>query len=256
MNTFITFFKKELMSQMRTKKIMILAIVFGFFGIFNPLTAKVTPILIDFLSESLDGSGINISLPEVTALDSWMQFFSNLLILIIAFMAIQSSTFSKEYRRGTLILVLTKGYERFKVVLSKLLVLSIMWTLFYWFCFLLTYLINIVWWDNSIASNLLFASIIWWVFGLFVISLFTFMTSSFRSSAISMVVTAGVIFVLYLMALLPKIDRFTPVALTSGNSLIYGMSNVNFYIPSLIITICLMILCGVGSIFMFNRKQV
>ena len=108
MKTFITFFKKELLEQIRTKKLMILTLLFIFFGILNPLTAKLTPWLLEMLSESMESSGINITVMEITALDSWVQFFKNVPMMLVIFIFMQSNIFSKEYQNGTLTLVLTK----------------------------------------------------------------------------------------------------------------------------------------------------
>ena len=89
MKTFIIFLKKEILEQIRTKKLMILGLLFIFFGILNPLTAKMTPWLLEVLSESMESSGINITIVEITALDSWVQFFKNIPMLLIIFILMQ-----------------------------------------------------------------------------------------------------------------------------------------------------------------------
>ena len=102
MKTFIVFLKKEILEQIRTKKLMILGLLFIFFGILNPLTAKMTPWLLEVLSESMESSGINITIVEITALDSWVQFFKNIPMLLIIFILMQSNVFSKEYQNQIL----------------------------------------------------------------------------------------------------------------------------------------------------------
>ena len=100
MKTFITFLKKEILEQLRTHRIMILGLIFIFFGILNPLTAKITPMLLEMLSDSMASSGIIVEEVEITALDSWMQFYKNLPMLLIIFIFMQSSIFTKEYQKG------------------------------------------------------------------------------------------------------------------------------------------------------------
>ena len=78
MRTFIAFTKKEFLEQFRTNKLLILTLVFIFIGILNPLTALLTPWLLEMFSESMEGSGVIIGEIEVTALDSWMQFYKNI----------------------------------------------------------------------------------------------------------------------------------------------------------------------------------
>ena len=123
MRTFIAFTKKEFLEQVRTNKLLILTLVFIFIGILNPLTALLTPWILEMFSESMEGSGVIIGEIEVTALDSWMQFYKNIPIAFIVFLLVQSSIFSKEYQKGTLTLVLTKGFERYKIIICKFMII-------------------------------------------------------------------------------------------------------------------------------------
>ena len=138
MKTFITFLRKEFLEQLRSKKLMIIGLVFVFFGILNPLTAKITPMILKMISEMVENSGIIVTDVEITALDSWMQFYKNLPTLLVIFILMQSSIFAKEYQKGTLTLVLTKGFERYKVVLAKLITLVSIWTVGYIIYFAIT----------------------------------------------------------------------------------------------------------------------
>ena len=108
MKALLAFLKKEFTDQLRSGKIMFLGILFVFFGIMNPAVAKMTPWLLEIMSTSLEGSGISITGVNVTAMDSWVQFYKNIPMALIAFVLIESSIFTKEYSSGTLILSLTK----------------------------------------------------------------------------------------------------------------------------------------------------
>ena len=171
MKIFVSFVKKEWMEHVRSGRLLILGIVFILFGIMNPAIAKLTPWLLETMSESLAQSGISTQAVTITALDSWVQFFKNIPMGLIAFVLIESNIFTKEYDSGTLVLSLTKGLERFKVVVSKTIVLTVLWTISYWMCFGITYGYNEYFWDNSIAQNLMFSVVCWWLFGLWVIGL-------------------------------------------------------------------------------------
>ena len=171
MRSLFAFVKKEMTEQARTGKLMILALVFGLFGVMNPAVAKLTPWLLETLSDSLAESGMTITVVSVTALESWVQFFKNIPMALIVFVLLESSIFTKEYRSGTLLLSLTKGLSRYKVVLSKAFVMILLWSLGYWLCFGITYGYNAYFWDNSVAKSLLFSAVCWWVFGLCVVTL-------------------------------------------------------------------------------------
>lgn len=256
MMSFITFFKKEILEQIRTKRLMIVGMLFVFFGIMNPLTAKITPALLELFADSMENSGIIIEGVEITALDSWMQFFKNFPTLLIAFILLESSLFSKEYQNGTLTLVLTKGFERYKIVLSKFLVISLIWTIGYILYTVITYGYTVYYWDNSVVKNLLFSILICWIFGLFVVSLFTLITVNIESTGGTLALTGGIIFALYMISLIPKFSKYLPTLLIDGNSLVYGLKECSYYIPSVIITILLIVMMLLGSIFTFNKKKI
>ena len=119
MRSLFAFMKKEWMEQCRSGRLMILGMLFILFGIMNPAVAKLTPWLFQAMADSLAESGITVTSVTVSAMDSWVQFFKNIPIGLIVFILLQSSIFTREYQTGTLVLVLTKGIERYKVAASK-----------------------------------------------------------------------------------------------------------------------------------------
>lgn len=154
MRSLFAFMKKEFTEQLRSGRLMILGLLFVLFGIMNPAIAKLTPWLLETLSDSLAESGMIVTDVKVSAMDSWVQFYKNQAMGLIAFVLLESSIFTKEYTSGTLVLSLTKGLERYKVVVSKTVVLAVLWTIGYWICFAITYGYNAYFWDNSVAQNL------------------------------------------------------------------------------------------------------
>ena len=255
MRALLSFAKKEIIFQIRSKRFMILAIVFASLGIMNPIFAKMTPWLLEILSESLAESGMNITVTSSTALDSWMQFYKNLLMGIVAFIVLESNIFTKEYSSGTLILSLTKGLDRYKVVVVKSAVLIVLWSILYYLCFAITELINLCLWDNSIVKNLFFSSFCLWLFGVWLISLVVFFSVIAKSNVVVMAGVGGSFFVPYLISLLPKINKYMPTYLSNGTALVYGTADISSYIPSIIIVFLLTAAAFILSISLFNKKQ-
>ena len=138
MKSLLAFMKKEWMEQVRSGRLLILVIIFILLGIMNPAVAKLTPWLIEMMADSLEASGMTVTAVTVSAMDSWVQFFKNAPMGLIAFILLESSIFTKEYQSGTLVLALTKGLDRHKVVISKAIILTLFWTVCYWFCFTIT----------------------------------------------------------------------------------------------------------------------
>lgn len=255
MKSLIAFIKKEIIEQVRLGRLTVLLILFAALGIMNPAVAKLTPWIFEILSDSLGEMGFNMTLAEVSAMDSWVQFFKNIPIGIIVFVIIYSSIFTKEYSSGTLILSLTKGLKRHNVVISKALVLVVTWTVFYFMCFGITYGYNEYFWDNSIAKNLILSVACWWIFGLFIISLTVFFSTLASSNTVVLCGVGGVAIVSYVVSFIPKINKYLPTLLTDGNSLIYGVKEPQEYVAAIIITLILSIACFVLSVPIFNKKQ-
>jgi ABC-2 type transport system permease protein len=255
MKSLLAFIKKETMEQFRSGRLMILGILFVLLGVMNPAVAKITPWLLEILADSLAESGMTVTPVTVSAMDSWVQFFKNMPLGLIVFVLLQSSIFTKEYQSGTLVLSLTKGLERFKVVVSKTVVLTVLWTVGYWLCFGITYGYNAYFWDNSVAQNLILSVVCWWLFGVCVISLMILFSTIANSNTGVLVGTGSVVLASYLLGLLPKISKYLPTLLANGNPLIYGVAEAKTYIVAILITVVASLICFAVSIPIFNKKQ-
>ena len=256
MKSLFAFIKKECMEQLRSGRLWITLALFVLLGIMNPAVAKLTPWLLEIMAESLAESGMIVTEVKVSAMDSWVQFFKNMPIGLIAFVLLQCSIFTKEYGTGTLLLSLTKGLERFKVVISKMGVLFAIWSLGFWLCFGITYLYNSYFWDNSVAQNLSLSVVCWWLFGIFVISLMTLFSTVSASNTGVLLGVGATVLISYIAALLPKVNKYLPTKLTDGNSLIYATQDAKEYAAALILTLAACIVCFAVSIPLFNKKQI
>ena len=251
----IPFLKKEILEQLRSGKLMILSILFVLFGIMNPATAKLTPWLLEMMADSMAQGGMTITAADPTALDSWMQFYKNIPMALIAFILMESNIFTREYQSGTMLLSLTKGLSRYKVVIAKSLVLILLWTLGYWLCFGITYGYNAYFWDNSIAKNLITSVVYWWVFGLWVIGLVILFSTLSNENTGVLVGTGGIVLVSSLLSFFPKLSNYLPTSLSDGNSLIYGLVDADKYTTAFVIAAVTGLTCIALSIPIFNKKQ-
>ncbi len=254
MSGFFAFFKKECVSQKRTYKWLVLGLVFLLFGILNPLAAKFLP---DILGSILPGS-LASAIPESVALDSWQQFFKNstqmgLLLLAILF----SGQMSREYTQGTLLPLLTRGLSRTSVVFAKFAAAAASWTVAYFLSFGVTYLYTLYFWPDTTFTWQLFLSVCGvWEFGLFILALALLGGIAFRNSYGALLLTGGIIIVLFLLAAIPAINEWNPVVLVSQNlGLIQNSVACGTFLAAGGITAALTLLALMGACILFKRQQ-
>lgn len=257
MKSLFAFFKKEVQESLRSARVLVLGIIFIAFGFMNPALTLITPWIFEVLSEELGEMGDMLA-QAVTAdaLASWTQFFKNIPMALIAFVFFYSNIFTREYRTGTLILVLTKGLSRYKVVLAKTANMIIVWTLGYWLCFGITYVCNAVLWDNSTVESLFAAGFNWWLFGIFTLAFIVLFSVIFKGYVGVLLCTGGVIFAFSVVGFIPKIAEFLPTSLMNTTSLMLGVESPEDYLWTVIITAALSVACIIASIPIFNKKEI
>lgn len=256
MRTFVAFMKKEWMEHLRSGRLLILGLIFVLFGIMNPAIAKLTPWLFEVMADSMEESGMIITAVEVDAMTSWVQFFKNVPMALIIFVLLESSLFTKEYQSGTLVLALTKGLHRTTVLCAKSVMLVGLWSVLYWMQYGITYVYNDFFWDNSIAKNLGFSVVCWWLFGVWTIALMVLFSSIASSNSTVLVGTGAIAFGCYLIGMLPKIGKYLPTLLMDGNSLIYGAKEPEDYMVALVVLAISCVICLGISVPLLNRKRI
>jgi ABC-2 type transport system permease protein len=255
MKTWNALMKKEWMEQARTGKLMILGTVFVLFGIMNPAIAKLTPWLLEAMSDSLAESGMIITEIKVSALDSWVQFFKNMPIALIVFVLVEGGIFTREYQSGTLVLTLTKGLDRKMVALTKAAILFLLWSVGYWLCFGITYGYNMYFWDNAVANHLLFSVTGWWLFGVWVITLMVLFSSVATANTGVFLGAGGGVLAFYVMTFFQKLKPYSPAMLMEANALIYGKEEPAEYMTAIAVMVVTGILCLVGSLILMKKKK-
>ena len=254
MKRFWAFLKKEFLETLRSGKLLILGILFSAIGIMNPAIAKLTPWFMEIFAEEFAESGIIITEIAIDALTSWTQFFKNIPIALIVFVFMFSNSFTQEYESQTLVLVLTKGLHRYKVILAKLLNMQIIWAFGYALCFLITYAYNAYFWDNSIAIGLIPPTINWWIFGAFTISLMVLFSVLSRKYSGVLLGTSAVLLASFVLGLLPKAAKYMPTSLMNSAALLIGQETWSDYTATIIVTAVLSVIGIIASIPVFNKK--
>ena len=254
MRIFLSLLKKEAIEGARTKKMISTFILFLLIGLISPLTAKLTPMIL----QSIATGNIDINVAPPSEIDSWTQFFKNISQIGMFGLAIMLSTqMANEFQKGTLINLLSKGLPRYQVVLSKIFYNFILWFIAYFCSFILTYFYTKYFFGISFPiRNILMAALLPFIFGLFLISL-EILAGVISGNVIGTLIltTAGIVIQL-ILSIRDEIVKYMPIALIGKPvNLIKGIGYDDYYVPIITGSI-LLILCIVISIAIINKKQI
>lgn len=253
MKNYITFLKKEILESIRTYKLFIMLAVFFMLGIMNPLMAKFTP---DILSLAMP-EGMNITIAEPSAVDSWTQFYKNvtqmgLIIIVIVF----SGIISTELSRGTLINILTKGLSRRTVILSKYTYMLLMWTVNLLISFLVTWGYTVYLFPEGKTINLIFSVFCLWLFGVFLLAILLFGAVLFKSSYGSLLLVISAFTTCTLLNMVSAVHRYNPLSLMTDNmDFITNVAEPSKLYPALGITVVLSLVLIISSVMVFRKKH-
>lgn len=256
MKTLTAFLRKELLELQRTGKLLLLVIISVLFGIMNPLIAKITPWMLEMLSSDLAEMGMNLTSFEVDVMTSWTQFYKNVPLLLLIFVVIMSGILTNEYQKGTLVNILTKGLERWKVVVAKLITMIGLWSLCYVICFVITYLYNIYFWSHQSVPYMMTGAICLYLLGVWVISLIILFSCLFDSNSSTLALTGGFFIVVYLISFIPHIQSYLPTQLLNSMMLLTGELQLSDFMYSIVITSVTSVIGIILGILFFNKKAV
>lgn len=255
MKPMIAFSKKEYMEQIRTGKLTVLMILAFLFGIMNPAIAKLTPWLMDMVSENMENSGLTVVEVAVNDLVSWTQYYKNIPMFLVIFIIFFSGILANEYQHGTLINMLTKGLSRVTVLAAKFISIFVLWTLSYWMIYLITYAYNEYFWQNATTINLFLGGLCYYLFGLLMISMLMLGSILTKNNTGAILFTGGVYVVFLIAKLFTKLESYNPIKLCDGTSLITGSLIPADYIKSIIVMSIIFLLACILGVICFNKKQ-
>ncbi len=194
----LIFFKKEFHEFFKTYRFYVLFGVFAFFAVFNAPIAKYLPLMM----KAMPDMGIIITMPEPVMADSYIQFISNSTNAFFALIIIFMGSISTEIKKGTILMVLSKGVPRPDFFLSKLLNGLLMYTVSYAMYTLVSIAGTWILFGSWHFDGILIAIISIYLFGLII------MSAAFSASAVSKSAGPGAFAGFGLLILLPLTDFF------------------------------------------------
>ncbi|MCX7746772.1 MAG: ABC transporter permease [Clostridia bacterium] len=252
------FFKKEISEIIRTQKIFVIPAVFLFFGLTSPLTARYMQEIIKALGGAeFDVSGV---IPKAEYFQAYAQFFKNLnSICIIVLVLIFAGTVVNEKVKGSAVLVLTKGIKRSEFIFAKFLSGAALFTFSYIIsavaCIYYTYLL----FPKFLHEYLWMGMIIFWVYGIFLISMAVFISTISRSYAVAAVLSIVGYILLSILSLIPidRVNQFNPgfLAVLPGKVLYETVAQNMIIVPTVVTSLLAVILIA-ASISIFKKQEI
>jgi len=262
MRSYLIFLKKELIEAAKTYKLLTMGAVFFIFGLMSPLIARLMPEIMRWaMSTDPSTAGIDLSFlfSNPTALDAWVQFYSNvgqmgIIVLVIVF----SGMLSSEISRGTLTIILTKGLTRCAAILAKFTSAAIIWTACLIIAFLTSWINTIYLFPGDNLPNIITAVFCLWLYGVFLLSLTTLMAALTKTTIFCMLSVGAGVVVLMIINIIPVAGKYNPVTLGGSPALslladaITPRSLVPTFVATLIFTIAVVLLSVI--IFDWTKK--
>jgi ABC-2 type transport system permease protein len=254
MKELLTLIRKDLLEQWRTKRILILSIVFLFVAVASPIIAKLTPELL----KSISMPGVTFNLPNPTNLDSLDQFIKNISqIAILVLVFVVAGAVSDEKNRKTLEILLTKPVSRAAFILSKFksyfisiaTIFVISSAIFYLYTastFTSFNLLNF----TIMAGNLA-------IYILMIVAVTIFASTVFNNS----MAAGGVGFVAYIVfgtifSLIEPLKRYSPnTILSSYKDVVSNGWNSDLFLP-IVVIFSVIIISIIFSILIFQKQEI
>jgi ABC-2 type transport system permease protein len=255
MTGFATLLRKELLEQWRTRRLIIVGIVFLLFGIMSPLIAKYTPELLKSIGTGVPGAVIE--LPPPTTADAVAQLAKNVgqLGVVVAILLAMGAVAS-EKERGTAAFILTLPAGRAAFLSAKLLAIG---------CTLLVAVLiaaagdwlytTILFEPLPVPGFVVLALLLW-------LQMLAFAAITFLASTVtgSQLVAGGVGFIVFvavsIVAALPVIGDWTPLALSSAaiDAALGEMPDV--LVQPVVASIAIVAGCALASWASFRRQEI
>lgn len=205
MKQFIILLKKDFIEIVRTKKILIISAIFFIFALTSPVIAKMTPELIKSL-----GGELQISLPEATIIDSYIQFIKNITQICSWTLIIALSGFLVyERRSGLYNNLLNNGVKKKNFILSKVTIQILLVTAIYIISCVLFSVYNYILFGEALIKYSILSLLSTYIYLLFIISFINLFGVISKSSVSCIMLGIGTTIIISIFDLF-KFGKYMP----------------------------------------------
>jgi ABC-2 type transport system permease protein len=250
---FLAVLRKELVEQWRTRRLVVVAVVFLFFGFLSPLGAKLLPDLLEGLGDS---GGVVFEIPPPTAQDALLQYVKNmsqfgvLLAVLLAMGAV-----AREKERGTAAMVLSKPVSRADFLLGKFVALTLVFSLCLALAGLACYYYTVVLFEGTGEARFVEMNLLLGLFIEFYLAVTLLGSTVARSQVVAGGLGLGAVFVVAILGVLPRFGDYMPTALLDwAQALMAGTGEPAW--GAVVVSLGVIVVCLGAALVVFERQEV
>lgn len=249
----IALFRKEWLEVSRTKKLLILSIIFLFVAISSPILAKLIPTIF----KNINTAGITLNIPDPTWRDAIDQFIKNLgQIAMIVVVFVFAGSLAEEKNKKTLEMLLTKPVRRSNLILAKLTTAICSTAAIYIIGALIFYAYTVSLFGSFAFIDFALMAVLLLLYLLQAVAV-TIFASTITSNQI---IAAGTAFffeiiVVTVLGSIDAISKYAPGYILGHYREIMS-GNYDGFLPSTLLSIALIVLAFFGAIAIFRRQEI
>jgi ABC-2 type transport system permease protein len=251
MRQFSVLFKKDFLELMRTKRFLVVGIIFVVFALSSPILAKMTPELLKSL-----GDGVQIIMPEATIMESQGQFVSNIAgICVYALIVAFGGLIVSERRSGMYNNLRNNGVGRSAFVLSKIATQVLVVTSIYVVSCMLFSIYNQVLFGEFWVKGSLLSFVAMYVFLLFTISFINMF--SVVSKSVIMAIIFGFLMTIFIALFdLFSFGKYLPNHLIGLSVSVFSdPATVGYIWKNIVVTLVLSVVIVFASVGLCRSKE-
>ena len=254
MSKMMVLVRKDILEQWRTKKILIMCVIFLFVAVASPILAKITPELL----KSVSVPGLSLNLPQPTNKDSLDQFIKNISqIALLVLVFVIAGVVSDEKSKKSLEIVMTKPVSREKFILSKFISSFLTISVIFMTASVIFYVYTISIFSAFNLANFFLMALNVLIYILMVIAITILASTMVKNS----IMAGGIGFVSFILfgtiaGLFEGIRKFSPNLIFSNYQTIVTNGWSNDLIYPTIVTISVIIISVISAILIFKRQEI
>lgn len=250
--TFWASLRKELMEQVRTRRLLVTLTVLVVFAMLSPVMAKLMPELF----KSIPGADQFASLmPAPTVNDAIVQYVKNInQFSFVLALLLPMGAVVVEKEKGTAAMMLVKPLPRGTFLLTKFLAFGITFLSAFAVAGLAGYFYTWYLFEALDFGAWVIINLLLWLYAMLFVSITLFFSTLMKSQALAAGISFGILIILSILGGFPNVAEYLPAQLVAWSSeLLLGVNSA--YWPAFWTSIAVIFLCYFFAWWIFSKQE-